>query len=293
MTKNCLSVLFAVFSWIAFIPAAHSQNIDLFAEIDMDPYPNLCPGKIFADTTTDNGPKGVWSVGTYGPATVSENTVVWYLNSMSRFLTTHEQDSLSAGPNSMWMQKLLVQENVEAPDYLSRETNRPVNDIGILLDWRAYEEGTIKYLKPPYTADTAYGFFVHVIGTGKDPGDIDNNDADTTNNWAVKKIVWGCNPVSIRELLQGRSRNALLLYPNPTADQINFDYTAAYASGNLNIAIRNVTGNVVLQRSERIRAAGVHRISIDLAAAGLSNGLYLIDMNDGKQYASGKFVLKR
>ncbi|WP_157976860.1 T9SS type A sorting domain-containing protein [Taibaiella helva] len=280
-----------LFLFLASGPSTRAQNIDLFAELDMDAHPNLCPGKMFADTTTDSGPKGVWSMGTYGPASVFENTVIWYLNSMSRFLTPHEQDSLGTGPGSYWIQKLLIQENVEAPDYLNRETNRPVNDIGILLDWRAYEDGIIKYVAPPYTADSAYGFFVHVIGAGDGPDELENDDNDTTNNWAVKKIVWGCTPVSIQELLSRGERRSLLLFPNPASDKISFDYTTSRASAALDIVIRSITGNVVLRRKERTGAAGDHRFSVDLAAAGLSKGLYLLEVNDGQQYACGKFAL--
>ncbi|WP_118974406.1 T9SS type A sorting domain-containing protein [Taibaiella koreensis] len=283
---SCFSLLF-----LTIIQAAQAQNIDLFAEIDMDAHPNLCPGKIFGDTTTDRGPKGVWSMGSYGPATVYENTEIWYLNSMSRFLTPHEQDSLGTGPGSYWIQKLLIQENVEAPDYLNRESDRPVNDIGILLDWTAYQNGTIKYLAPPYTADTAYGFFVHVLGAGDGPDDLQNDDNNTDNNWAVKKIVWGCDPVSIGELLRRGERLPLTLFPNPASDKISFNFNTAQAFAPLDITIRSITGHVALHLQQRAGAAGSQQLSVDLAAAGLNEGLYLLEIYDGRQYASGRFAL--
>lgn len=292
MHKIYSCVLLFLSLYVVCCPDTHGQNIDFFAEIDMDAHPNLCPGKIFGDSTTEAGPKGTWSLGTYGPATVYENDLIWYVNSMSRFLTDDERDSLGAPPGSFWMQKLLIQENIPAPDYLERESNRPVNDIGMLLDWTLYESGTISYVPPPYEAGKAYGFFVHVLGMGDGPDEIVNTDNNEENNWAVKKVVWGCDPVSIEGLLSGDHTDQIRVYPNPVTDKVNFDHTFA-SVGNLKITLRTITGNIVMQQSEKITTAGIHHFSLNIAQAGLSNGLYLLELNDGHRRACARLAVQR
>lgn len=290
MRKNYWYLILFTFLLQAAGSRSFAQNIDFFAEVDMDEHPNLCPGKIFGDSTTDSGPKGIWSMGTYGPATIYENSKIWYLNSMSRFLTNDERDSLSAPPGSYWVEQLLIQENVEAPDYLARESNRLVSDIGMLLDWEQYENGTISYVAPPYETDKAYGFFVHIIGMGDGPDDLDNTDNNATNNWAVKKIVWGCNPVSIGVLAGGKG-SPLNLYPNPASDKIGFDLEWNTA-GVLNMTVRSVTGAVMLQRTEQVITTGKHHFTLNLGS-GWSNGLYLLELNDGSSRICARFSVQR
>lgn len=287
MSKVYAHILILSFLLLAGKPV-FAQAVDFFAEIDMDEYPNLCPGKIFGDSTTESGPKGIWSMGTYGPATIYENTKIWFVNSMSRFLTQQERDSLGAGPNTFWIQKLLIQQNVEAPDYVDRESTRPVNDIGILLDWDLYQSGTISYVQPPYETDKAYGFFVHVMGMGDDPEELENTDNNTDNNWAVKRIVWGCNAVSIGDLLDN-DHNRVLVFPNPAQSQITIQYTLS-RPGDVQLNIRDITGKSIENKTERNQAAGEQLVPVNIAH--LSNGLYFLEVTDGKQRASAKFIVK-
>jgi hypothetical protein len=266
-----------------------SQNIDFFTVIDMKDNTNLCPGKMFADSASDGNPKGIWSVGTNGPATVFENANVWYVSSMSRFLTQDERDSLSAGPNTFWVEKFLVQENIEAPDWVIQHTDRPINDIGMLLDWDDWENGTITYVAPPYEHEKAYGFFVHVIGMGDNPQDIENTDNNPDNDWAVEKVFWGCTPVSVADLLKGKPAEKLTVYPNPASGLAYFDIISDGRS-KVAFTIRDITGRTVMQKAETA-VSGKHTFQI--GTEGLNEGVYFVEVNTGAERYTGKFIIKR
>lgn len=81
--------------------------------------------------------------------------------------------------------------------------------------------------------------------------------------------------------------NSLLIFPNPTNDVININYTIA-SNSQTHIQINNSLGQTVKEVS-KLEKAGTYKLTIDTKS--LENGIYFINFSDGSTQQKIKFLV--
>ncbi len=154
----------------------------------------------------------------------------------------------------------------------------------------------------PFSNGTAYpvlhlNFCVHlfdpntepVMYTGSDdtPIRVSYNDPDTTNNT-------GCTSIIIENKETGiahsdiQSVEQLKLYPNPACDVVNFQPPLS-PSGNLKVAIRDITGREISQKEYKVQNNQPIALPITL----LPDGIYFIEVQTAYKRTSGKLIVQK
>ena len=80
------------------------------------------------------------------------------------------------------------------------------------------------------------------------------------------------------------------LYPNPTTNAINIEYTAKSSSNNLMISVKDASGREVLKLKSSSKI-GNNKERIDLES--LTSGVYFVTISDGKEINFTKRVIKK
>lgn len=81
-----------------------------------------------------------------------------------------------------------------------------------------------------------------------------------------------------------------LVYPNPAKAEVNVSYQLNKAA-EVNIAIRDIAGRVVLQSSEGFQFEGAQKST--LALTGLNAGMYFVELNAGGAIAQQKLIISK
>ncbi|MFP4665037.1 MAG: T9SS type A sorting domain-containing protein [Bacteroidales bacterium] len=106
-------------------------------------------------------------------------------------------------------------------------------------------------------------------------------EADTLIIPVVLEVTW---PVAVGEEMS----ESLLLYPNPASEQMFLDVNLSH-SGDIDIRITDVSGNLVRRISKKDMKAGNHRFT--LSVRDLSPGMYLLTLSNGREVWTKRIVV--
>lgn len=121
-----------------------------------------------------------------------------------------------------------------------------------------------------------------------------NADLDTLKNWINKRLLWLdanipglCSTTGETETSLSGSVNS---YPNPTNSYLIIDYSLPSA---MNVAVRlyNYLGTEVLSIAPITQTTGQH--SLKLETKTLSNGVYILKFERGKDVISKKIIVMK
>ena len=119
-----------------------------------------------------------------------------------------------------------------------------------------------------------------------------NAELDSLKNWIGKRIQWLdanisgiCNTANVTEI---SIDDKLKCYPNPANDYFNIDY---YLPSTMNVSARlyNYLGSEVLATIPETKSTGQH--SLRLETKNLSNGVYILKIERGKDVISKKIII--
>jgi len=96
-------------------------------------------------------------------------------------------------------------------------------------------------------------------------------------------------PVGISEPGKIDNKNGFMIYPNPADDRVTVAFETV-TTGNVEISIYNLTGNLIISVDLGIRPEGRHDAIINIA--NLSAGTYIIRLTMGDQRSSSKFIVQ-
>lgn len=80
---------------------------------------------------------------------------------------------------------------------------------------------------------------------------------------------------------------SLSIFPNPVQQMLNINLSA-HKSGNFQLELRDIKGQLLLQTNTSDLSAGNHEMNIDLSS--LSSGIYFLGVNDGENSIRQKIV---
>lgn len=94
-------------------------------------------------------------------------------------------------------------------------------------------------------------------------------------------VIYGLNETH-------KTEKGILIYPNPADRQVTIR-TGATIDGTLTVEIRNMQGVLVARGREAITTGGNREVTV--STAGLSSGLYLLKISDGRDTVKKKLVI--
>lgn len=238
-----------------------------------------------------------------GPDIIDAQSKVMFRSSFHHYLTAAEcaaegvpyHDTLRYA----WYSSLPISQEVVDPGILylqARFSNFKNDSVGMLVDWQHWvDSGTIKFVGPefdgPFVTGKAYGLFMRIYGMGDNPNSPSNIDLNARNNFYMHKIIWkGQGVVSIKDMLAKRSLEALIVYPNPAANTLKFDYEFKQNTV-ASLIIRDVTGRVVKTQNFGRQVVGTETFTTDIAS--LPNGNYVAEFQTGEVTAVSKFTVAK
>lgn len=135
---------------------------------------------------------------------------------------------------------------------------------------------TLTYDPTPASASTDIEQFVILF----DPGNF-TSDTYYFDNFTASNLV------GLNEFEPFAEFN---LYPNPTSEDVNFNYTLENNS-DVQLAIQDVTGKVVQLENYPRQSAGNQLLNIDVSK--LNPGIYLYSLTSNTRRSTGKIVVSR
>ncbi|RQO30489.1 hypothetical protein DBR32_13060 [Taibaiella sp. KBW10] len=100
-----------------------------------------------------------------------------------------------------------------------------------------------------------------------------------------------CGTTSLVDVIKGHQfKEALVVYPNPTKSDVNFDYTFT-KNTTATVKVLDVTGRVVFTQAYGKQAIGKKSFKIDMSS--LSNGMYSIELITDDARAISKFSVAK
>ncbi|OJV55977.1 MAG: hypothetical protein BGO31_18010 [Bacteroidetes bacterium 43-16] len=235
-----------------------------------------------------------------GPDAIDAGSNIMYQNSYGRYLTLAECAANNVVCNDTsrywytWQRP--VSTDIVDPGIVSLFgfQERMKNDsVKLLFDWKMWVDSGINDIQgPPYetfVAGKEYGLFVWVRGLNNfsTPANI---DPFPRNNVYVHKIIWKGYGVSVKDMIAKRSLEALVVYPNPAANNLKFDYEFKQNT-NASLIIRDVTGRIVKTENFGRQVIGKQTFAVDIAA--LANGNYVAEFQTGEVTAVSKFSVAK
>jgi hypothetical protein len=119
-----------------------------------------------------------------------------------------------------------------------------------------------------------------------------NAELDTLKKWITIRLQWLdanipglCVPVGVAG---ADPPGAVHCFPNPAGDFVQVNYSLP-APVMVKVSILNYLGQEVVSRDEGTQPAGKH--SIQLETSGLPAGLYVVHLETGSSFTSGKLVV--
>jgi|GEM_PF-3196469 len=89
--------------------------------------------------------------------------------------------------------------------------------------------------------------------------------------------------------VKNNKAEALVMYPNPTSDVLNFDIPVNFRKNGINATIYNSMGSVM--KSWQLNTGSAPRAKISLA--GLPSGAYLLQLSDGSEVKGGSIIVQK
>lgn len=237
-----------------------------------------------------------------GPDVIDAQSSIWYRSSYNRFLTAAECAANSVGYHDTlrygWVSGITTSQDVADPGILytaGRRMNFKNDSVGMLVDWKLWaDSGRARIVGPefdgPFVAGKEYGFFVNVYGIGSGPSSLANVDLNARNNFYVHKIIWKGYSVSVKDMIAKRSLEALIVYPNPAANNLKFDYDFKQNT-TASLIIRDVTGRVVKVQNFGRQVIGNQTFAVDIA--NLAKGNYVAEFQTAEVTAVSKFSVAK
>jgi len=119
-----------------------------------------------------------------------------------------------------------------------------------------------------------------------------NADLDTLKNWINKRLLWLddsipglCTTAGVTEMDLSTTLNC---YPNPANDYLNINYSLPSVM-NVSVRLYNYLGSEVLSTPPIMQSTGQH--SLKLETKTLSNGVYILNFQSGKDVVSKKIII--
>ncbi|MEO6670425.1 MAG: reprolysin-like metallopeptidase [Ferruginibacter sp.] len=182
----------------------------------------------------------------------------------------------------------------------------PVGSLGLtaqkegtkaVLSWQTSSEQNSSHFNVQRSADGVN--FTTVLGTVDAAGNSNTlrtygfQDLSPLNKWNYYRIeevdINGAKTLSNVVALSFNKNNVIQVYPNPTAGQLNVDYSSS-RSGDLSIRIIDSKGSVVMLRKI---AVNVGRSFTTLDVSNLAAGIYMLRyIEPDGNYADVKFIKK-
>ncbi len=118
-------------------------------------------------------------------------------------------------------------------------------------------------------------------------GDVDYQDEHPYQHWGIwSKVTVTYDVTGIDQVLQGEAT----LAPNPASEATRLSFELQQAA-EVSYAIVDLAGRTVATKSLGQVAAG--NVSEEISLAGLTNGVYFMNLNAGGQSSSIKFIVKQ
>lgn len=170
------------------------------------------------------------------------------------------------------------------------------NDTILVFKWTDHYErfGTLidpvaeQFVGPdpgPFFANGSYLYPIEFQGfSNENPTVVDTGDA---NNGQYIPITIACSATGIVDV-NGLNKQSLSVYPNPTNDNISFDYNFVKAT-NATVRISDITGRTALVKDFG-KNTGERKLTVDVS--GLNKGTYIIELVTDEHRAISKFSVK-
>jgi hypothetical protein len=237
-----------------------------------------------------------------GPDIIDAQSEIYWRSSYNRYLTAAECAAqnvpYSDTQRYAWLSGITTNQEIVDPGiiYLIGRTAAYKSDsVGMLVDWKTWvDSGRAVFVGPefdgPFVAGKEYGFFMRIYGIGSDPSNPSNIDLDARNNFYVHKIIWKGQGLSVKDMFAKRAIEALVVYPNPAANTLKFDYEFKQNTV-ATMIIRDVTGRVVKSENLGRQVIGKKAFSVDVA--NLPNGNYVAEFQTAENTAVSKFSVAK
>lgn len=271
----------ALLGGLAF--GAKAQVADLEAFVLMDDNTCLEAGKVVSNDTTVQ-PFGIWGVFNNGPESLIVGDKVNYI---------FPRSTVSETGASVFYAELT--ETAPAEDYAFASTGLPVDSIRTLLNIDSFNAGVNQFSsllvpRASLVTNKIYGFYLYVIGTGEDINAPDNQDTVGSNNFAFVPVKWNCTQ-SIAEMIKGAARENITVYPNPSRDEISFDYDFAKASTAATVRVTDLTGRTLVVKDFGKNSFGKKKFTINVA--NLPVGSYILEFTTDEKRGISKFNVQK
>jgi len=112
-------------------------------------------------------------------------------------------------------------------------------------------------------------------------------DSDLSNNIVLLPIVW-YNPQGWELGINDVNKEALTASPNPVADELNIDLSVVDVANDSKVEVLDIAGKVVLTSTV---SKGMNTATINTTS--LSNGVYFVNVLNGKMSTSAKIVVSK
>lgn len=247
---------------------------------------------------------GAIGVYNHGPDIIDAQSTILWTSSYQRYLT--EAECAAANPPVPYSDTqryfrvtgIITNQDIADPGLLyilGNDPNYKNDSIGLLADWQTFvDSGRLSLRGPewdgPFIAGKEYGLFMRIYGIGDNPSAPGNIDLNTRNNTYVHKIIWKGHGVSVKDMLAKRSVEALVVYPNPAANTLKFDYEFKQNTV-ASLIIRDVTGRIVKTENFGRQVIGKETFSTNIA--NLPNGNYVAEFQTGEVTAVSKFTVAK
>lgn len=118
--------------------------------------------------------------------------------------------------------------------------------------------------------------------------DNPNGNPNNYSYWRLSQKIGGTpfanydGTVDLENLAAINTKPNLIIYPNPTAESVTFNF--GYNEEEFNVTISDLNGRMVYMKSMR------NNETINLGAIKLSHGIFMVKAENGKNVVSGKLV---
>lgn len=137
----------------------------------------------------------------------------------------------------------------------------------------------------PFFANGSYLYPIEFQGFSNENPTVE--DTAIANNGVYIPITIACSTTGIAEV-KGLDKQSLSIYPNPTNDNISFDYNFVKAT-NAIARISDITGRTVLVKDFG-KNIGDKKMTMDVSS--LNKGTYIIELVTDEHRAISKFSVK-
>ncbi|WP_118974837.1 T9SS type A sorting domain-containing protein [Taibaiella koreensis] len=296
MKKNL--TLLALLCSLGSISYAQQTSVDLAPLAIMNPNQILSPGRPISPTGYVNPPAPADSIP--GIVLFTIDTASGDLTTADTFLFIVPRSVLNTDGTVALFRGSITEDVIGRPDsyspifYLGGDWLCNVDTIQTLFNFNAFAEGKrlfkdILVRRSEFVDGQTYGWYAHmrpypdwVAGSFTDP--------DTSNNWSYTPIIWKNNTNSIEELIKGTKYTPLEVYPNPTADKLNFVLEFSKNNKGTVARVTDINGRNVKMISLGSSISGKQQFSLDVAD--LRTGNYSLQVITDNAIYVQKFVRK-